>query len=143
MAQPFGRDNINPHSDYYVHREQKAKEILHQVRLRGAVLVRAGFFSGKSSFIHSIKREAKPIYEDRVYSLDAVKLARKFKDVWPKDFAEVIKEGTRMSGTEMSTEDFDHACDFASSKKPTLFIIDEVQVCIRLCLLSLFYHDRF
>ena len=134
MAHPFGYDNISPNSHYYVHREKKAKEILGQASRLGAVLVRAGSFSGKSSFIHSIEKEAEPIYGDRVYALDAVTVSQNNNHVWPEDFAEVIKEGTNMS-----TADFHQPCNLATSKKPSLFIIDEVQVCIRLCLLSLFY----
>lgn len=132
----FGHHDINPEISYYVHRQAKAQEILDQVSTSGTVLIRAGFFSGKSSFVHSIEREAKKDYKDNVYSFSVLDVHEHLRKDWPEDFGDVVRIGT---GGKIDAKKFHHICDCETSKQSCLFIIDEAQVCSKQWLLSLFY----
>lgn len=122
----FEIDNVDVNSPYYVHREEKAKQILKDVEEKGVVLIRAGFFSGKTSFVHSLRREAEKIYGDMICSFTALHFGKAVFD----DFGKLVSQASGLpgSGKEMTAETFDALCLPSSTSKPCLIIIDEAQV---------------
>ena len=128
MEAPSFRDNgVAVDSPYYIHREEKATQVLEHVAANGAVLIRAGCFSGKTSFVHSLRREAKKTYGDMICSFTALHLP---PEVLFEQFRELVQFASSFpgSGKTITGEELDALCRPSSTSKPCLIIIDEAQV---------------
>ena len=123
----FATDDVNVHAPYYVHRQEKAREVLKQAEEQGDVLIWAGPFSGKTSFVHSIIREAKADYGDEIYPISA----RKFNGDFPSKIGDLISQGSKQNDPgkkSITAEDFDKLVSFNPDERNCLFIIDDAQV---------------